>query len=224
MTIDTNELDFFNLLIEQFGSEKAAKEFLDVGCSFKEWKLQAKKYRRKLEKYQSEECQGAILENQWQSINYHEMSSEEFYSLGHSPLEILSECVLGDIVSYPPPEILKVIANQFQYYMLRQGAVSLENAFFGDSRGRGIYAKRALSQSQKNQMYEKFEAYSNSQHGGEKSQEQILVELASIPPDPSLEIYEDGPLNPFQIFANETEEWVESFLRDYRRWKNQFSK
>lgn len=223
MADPTNKLNFFNHIVEIFGEEKA-KELLKAGCGFKEWKSQASKYRRDLEKNQSAGLHGATLENQWQSIKYPEMSTEEFYSLGYSPLEILRECVHGEFISYPPPEILMVIANQFQYYMLMEGEISLEHAFFGDPRGRGVYAKRALNQSQRNLMYEKFEKYSRSAAAKGKSQEEILVTLASISPDPSLEIYEYGPLNPFQVLADESEEWIDSFLRDYRRWKNEFSK
>lgn len=223
MTDRTDNLDIFNLLVEQLGEEKT-KEFLDAGCSFREWKSQARKYRSELEQYQKDDKMGAILEDKWQSINYLDMSSEEFYSLGNSPLEILSECVLGDYITYPPPEILKVIANQFRYYMLRQGDISLENAFFGDSRGRGVYAKRALSQKQKYRMYEWFEAYSKSPQGQGKSQEQILEELASIPERPLSELNESVSENPFRTIANETDDWIDSFLRDYRRWKNAISK
>lgn len=224
MTDSNDGIDIFDLFVEHFG-EKEAKERLNAGCNFKEWKTQARKYQHQLEKCQSEERRGAILENQWETINELGISREEFYSLGNSPLEILRECVLGEFITYPPPEILKVIANQFQYYMLKQGKVSLEHAFFGDSRGRGNYAKRALNNRIKNQMYEKFEVYSDSHKARGMSQEQILLELASIPEDPSYAEYEDGPLNPFRSIANESDDdWVESFLRDYRRWKNEFTK
>lgn len=223
MTEHTDKLNIYDLLAEQFGEEKA-RDLLGIGCDFKNWKTQARKFRSELEEYESQEKIGGILEDQWQTINNDQMSREDFYSLGSSPLEILRECVLGEVVSYPPPEILKVIASQFQHYMLSQGEISLENAFFGDSRGRGVYAKRALSQSQKNQMYEKFKAYSNSQHEKGKSQEHILEDLASISEDPSFESYDYGPQNPFREIANETDDWIDSFLRDYRRWKSATSK
>lgn len=219
MSNDEKEINIYSYFSEKIGEEKA-KELLDIGCEFKMWKSQARKYREKLAQFKKDQIIGAILETQWEEINYHEMNREEYYSIGYSPLEILRECVLGDTATYPPPEILMVIANQFGYYMAQQGRVSLEDAFFGDSRGRGVYAKRVPNQQQKHGMYERFDAYSKSPKGKGKSQEQILMELSSSPEYPSSTSFPGPTLpNPFYALASETDDWIDSFLRDYRRWK-----
>lgn len=210
--------NIFNELSKIIGEEKA-KELLDAGCEFKKWRNQARKYQERLSQYKKDDILGGIIEGQWEEISYLDMSRDEYYSLRDSPLEILSECILGDTITYPPPEILMVIANQFKYYMAQEGEVSLESALFGDSRGRGIYAKRVAIQEQKYDMYKKFDAYSKSKKGKGKSQEQILTELSSTPH------YLPGSYlpNPFYEYANEVDDWIDSFLRDYRRWKKKNS-
>ena len=87
--------NFYDECVEKFGEEKV-KEFFDCGCSFKEWRQQAKKYRDRLKRYQDEERMGAILEDQWENVDYHVWEREEYYEFSNSPLEILRDCVLGD--------------------------------------------------------------------------------------------------------------------------------
>lgn len=48
---------------------------------------------------------------------------------------------------YPPPELLLTVADMFDIYMKGEGAISLEEAFFGKpTRNAGIYAARSTDE------------------------------------------------------------------------------
>ena len=218
MKKNDDAIEYFDFLVKTIGHEKA-KDFLNIGCELQDWRKKAREYRDKLKQDQKNEIMAGLIEDQWKEIKNLTMNREMYYSLGNTPLEVLRECILGDHVTYPPPEVLMVIANQFGTYMANQGKISLEEAFFGDSRGRGVYAKRAASNEQRIGMYQRFKAYSESIKGKGKSQEQILLELASYAEEPTYTPFsEDTQPNPFYLLSAETENWIDNFLRGYRRW------
>lgn len=187
-------------------------EFYQKGIPFNEWVNFANKQKQNLEG--SSEIMLGILEDQWESIKYHDLDREEYYTLADSPLEILHYCIADDFLTYPPPEILWVIARQFRWYMENEGDVTLEEAFFGKPiKGKGVYSKRAADT--KTKLYKAF--HLKIKVNPDASQPQLLEKFCDTPAinlKPSKEtcsqIY-------FENQKNEIDQ--DSFLRGYRRWK-----
>ncbi len=181
---------------------------------FNEWKQRASEKCKELEN--SSDIMLGILEEQWKSISYHELSRKEYYNLKNSPLEILQFCIADDFLTYPPPEILWVISMQFQRYMESQGHITLEEAFFGKPiKGKGCYAKRIADKY--NQLYQAF--HRKLRVNPEYSQAHLLERFCTTPSsdalslptkDTCMEIFNENQVNEIDI---------DSFLRGYRRWK-----
>ncbi len=186
-------------------------EFYKKGISFDEWKEYATKNREELEN--SSCTMLGILEGQWNRISYHDLKRDEYYALRDSPLEILHFCMADDLITYPPPEILWVIAKQFQWYMEKEGDITLEEAFFGKPiKSKGNYAKRMADETKL--LYEAF--HRKLKATPTISQPELLEKICISPPsdnnqnDALRKIYEKNQAN---------ENFQDSFLRGYRRWK-----
>jgi hypothetical protein len=184
-------------------------EFYKKGIPFDKWKEFANKKRKKLEN--SSGIMLGILEDQWSQISYPDIKREEFYSLRDSPLEILHFCIADDFLTYPPPEILWVIAKQFQWYMENEGEVTLEEAFFGKSiKSKGHYSKRTADT--KHKLYKRFDLFVKAEPN--MPQSKLLEKICKTPPH-------ESPSYTESIFATykENEFDHDSFLKGYRRWK-----
>ena len=210
------------LLIEKGFDEKELFDAFDIGCEFKEWKKKARQYR------ENEISNSSNVNRSWEEGNFYGATFPREYYVDDfdSPLESLADTTIDkDIL--PPPEIIQIIANQFRYYMMKGGEISLEEAFFGSSVGRGSYAYRKHHQ---NGLYEDFDRYlgseaddfgpekdciDKSKHGPKKvSQEDVLEHLLSTP-----RYFGDVQTNPFYGLEEGADFNVESFLRGFRRWK-----
>ncbi|MFQ3246467.1 MAG: hypothetical protein ACI9SP_003119 [Arenicella sp.] len=178
--------------------EELIKALFDMGCGFEEWRDQAKVYKNK---YTKEIGSCSIVHS----------DKNESYDSSASPLESLSYHLSKDFFYIPPPEILMVIVNQFKWYMENGGSVSLEEAFFGSPRGRGVYASRKLYE---NYSYAFFhQQYSQTRNS--MSQADLVEYLVDKPKG------KDSEYNPLSDFQNHPDFNVESFLKGYRRWKSE---
>ncbi|MFQ3246469.1 MAG: hypothetical protein ACI9SP_003121 [Arenicella sp.] len=187
----------------------------DLDDSPREWRATAKEYRAKFEKRLSDEVMGGIIESQWQELNYHSMDREGYYENENSPLDVLAQCMGDRLITYPPPEILELITNQFRYYLFHGGKISLEEAFFGSSSGRGNYAKRVLSE---NHLYVRFHRLMESERFGQLPQTEVL-ELISTKENSLSNKGFLNQTNEFYDLNQRGELENDSFLRGYRRWK-----
>jgi len=189
-------------------------EFYERGIPFNEWKKHAAKQRIVLEN--SSEIMLGILESQWEEISYHDIDRGDYCTLEDSPLEILDFCIADDFLTYPPPEILWVIARQFKWYMLNEGEITLEEAFFGKPiKGKGVYAKRATNK--KINIYKAFHLKVRANPGIPQSR--LLEQYCNNPP-PDI-----GPSREtcYYIYIENQNNEIDqdSFLRGYRRWKEE---
>lgn len=163
----------------------------------------------------------AGLESDWKSYDKLQDHSREIASsLPNNVYENAIEMFVYEINrgDFPPPEILIVLAKCFSLYFEAEGALSLEEVFFGSPRKRsGNYAKRRFT----GRLYRLFddslrreiewEKYSDLKHfdGLQDFTAKFLFNLGIQEADSDEEIE-----------AVEYD-WdrVETFLRGYRRWK-----
>jgi hypothetical protein len=127
-----------------------------------------------------------------------------------SPLELfLWEISYG---CYPPPEILMMIAKCFNLYFLAEGALSLEEVFFGKVIKRaGNYSKRKARSTNFKEFH--YQVISEKQHTVCKGMKFNLEEFTLN----YLRICEESETD-FPV-DNVTEDNVESFIVAYYRWK-----
>ncbi len=204
----------FDMLQHTEHDEDWLKELFDMGCKYEDWKETAITYRDKSPK----------LSKGWEAGNTikAEPYPRDIALTCNSPLEALSTYIRY-LESYPPPEVLLIIANQFKYYMENAGDITLEEAFFGSVKGKGSYAYRCHNE---NPLYELFhnklkleetlETIGKNTHG---SQQELLNNLLETP----MYSMEDGIKKQISIFYSENQNGdfdSESFLRGYRRWRN----
>ena len=190
----------------------------DMGCKYEDWKEKARAYR--------DNC--LELTKSWDTLYSQApdpISTHRDVALGlNSPLEALSTYVRA-LKQYPPPEVLLVIANQFKYYMENAGNISLEEAFFGSTKGKGTYAFRCHHE---NPLYELFdmrlsleEVRRTVDKGPLKSQQEVLDHLLETP----MYSMEDGVKTQIGVFFAVNQKGPfdsDSFLRGYRRRKKRF--
>ena len=204
-------LESFDTLPPEFAE---LVDFYKKGIPFDEWKAYCNKRKEKLEG--SSGYMLEILENQWNSISYHDLEREKYYSLKDSPLEILDFCVADDFLTYPPPEILWVIARQFHWYMEHEGKFTLEEAFFGKPiKGKGTYAKRMADEKIK--LYKNF--HQKVKANSSLSQAHLLERLCTKTPAPFGEMGTKDTCSLIYAENQKREIDQDSFLRGYRRWK-----
>ncbi len=207
--VESGEIDVFQ--------GKNIWELTDKSCRFENWKQYISQFKTKLDYARQNDILLAALEDCWDETNYHDYNREDYYDFGESPLEILSYC-MGDLLTYPPPEILQAIVSQFCYYMAMEGEVSLEEAFFDSPKGKGAYSTR---RAKENDLFKRFdEICAYSRHEG-RSQMEIIEGLVNAPHLSMLPLIPKMP-NPFNNLEENTD--LESFLRGYRRWKKRHDK
>jgi len=196
--------------------EKAMDVAAGVDCRFDNWKEKCTAYG---ESYASSTT--GIMEDQWQNIEYTLTERSNHYETANSSLEALQYCMEDMPITYPPPELLQVIINQFKYYMHREGEVSLEEVFFGPYKGESIYSRRRLVENRLYESFHKFVTVSRSNKN--LSQVEIFDEITlrgSFETSHGMSI----PTREFQTLYVKGEIEPESFLRNYRRWKNKKNK
>jgi hypothetical protein len=118
--------------------------------------------------------------------------------------------------SYPPPEIIMMLAKCFNLYFLAEGKLTLEEVFFGKRiKKSGNYSRRkARNNSFKEFHYQVIKEKGNSKYIGPKfNLEEFTLSY--------LKTCEENEVQ-FPI-ANVTEANIESFIANYYRWKNQNS-
>jgi hypothetical protein len=129
-----------------------------------------------------------------------------------SPLELfLFEISYG---SYPPPEIIMMLAKCFNLYFLAEGQLSLEEVFFGKviKRAGNYSMRKARSTNFKEFHYQVIREKQSSKYIGNKfNLEEFTLSY--------LKICEENEAD-FPI-ANVTEDNIESFIVAYYRWKKQ---
>lgn len=145
----------------------------------------------------------SLLLDQWENLPQSKLDIADFIELADSPLEIIHESLSNEEPILPHPAILILISRQFFYYMLSGGDITLEEAFFGSSKGKGVYANR-----NKSILFPRFHYLILNKKPRSMTQENYLESLimsdeAGIASFSSLDIDD-----------------IDSFLRKYRRWKN----
>lgn len=200
-----------HLIIEELIQKGFKRQELEakfnLDCTFDNWKEKAEKYRADLQN-----AEGDIIQGQWQTAEYHSLEREKYYDLADSPLEILAFCVSSDFQTYPPPEILQVIAHQFDRYMVAGGELTLEEAFFGSQNGKGSYAKRKMKE---NLTYSQFHSIKNRPEFENMGQYEVLEDVLERPDSKN----DSLRYNEFIEAYREHDPDYETFLRGYRRWK-----
>lgn len=168
------------------------------------------------------------LDHQWALIKddvpYLEDSLEEaLYST--SALKALYDCVTWES-NYPPPELLKVVADQIGMYLKSEGEITLEEAAFGTVGSAGIYSKRDVRHSKKKRMFVHFSIniVKHQRLKTNKTQAQILEEL--IEKDSSITLQSGSIALQCPIYewasslsGEQADNAVETFLKGYRRWR-----
>jgi hypothetical protein len=194
--------------------EKAMEAIVGLDCRFDNWKKKCRAYK---ESYTSAaDTMAGVIEDQWQSIEYAQITRADHYEADNSPLEALQSCI-EEISTYPPPELLKVIVNQFKHYMHMGGDISLEEAFFGPFKGKSTYSRRRLAE---NSLYESFHQFvSISKHSKNLSQAEIFDEITQKGKFQTPHLMSIDAIEFYNLNRREEIE-QDSFLRNYRRWKN----
>ena len=183
------------------------------------WKEKSREWRKRL---RSKRWVVAAMYDQWLSAKYDYIEREDEYYTDEfeNALDALKNSI-EDICSYPPPEILLVINDQYNHYLENGGSVSLEEAFFGNPKGRGAYAARRSKHS--DSLYAAF-FKAHKLYKSQASQGEFLSFIASRK---HLGTLLDGMLvdgkevisNPLYGITKREDFDLESFLRGYRRWK-----
>lgn len=186
---------------------------------FPNWKTLSESWRAKLrdENYIISE----MYSEQWLNAKYDYLNYEDEHYTNNfdSSLEAL-KASLEDF-SYPPPEILLVILDQFNYYLKNKGEITLEEVFFGKPTGRGMYAARKGKDTES--LYQDFSQW-NELLGSPKPQIDFLLTCSKFKTIGGiLDGMEIGGKeiisNSLYGYFNDESKDEDSFLRGYRRWK-----
>lgn len=160
-------------------------------------------------------------ERQWELLLQEDPERKdrtEYYKSKSNSLEALKECVLNGNQEYPPPELLWIISRQYYYYLLNEGKVSLEEAFFGKPKQRqGVYAKKTrMPINSSANIFMIFDSYVNQ--SPELSHYEILEFMIEQKPETKWKNYFELSYL-YSRFINEDLNF-DSFIRSYRAWKN----
>jgi hypothetical protein len=123
---------------------------------------------------------------------------------GGSPLDAF----LGLIKTggYPPPELMLIVADAFEYYFEQRGAVPLEHIFFG----REVPKAGNESARRKNhRVFEMFTTWSESNLRSEAKMSQVKLAEKLI-----------AAAKKYHLVEPDFVEDPESFIKRWRRWKN----
>ncbi len=206
-------------------------------CDHTNWKEQIVKRRKSLE--ESDGTMLECLEEEWREIDWGGDKRKGLLNVANNPLNILDYFL--DICTFPPPEVLMVIADMYRKYIYAEGTLSMEDVFFGPpKKGVGNYAAtRSVDKSKTynlfhlarlNQKYSKLsdiDLATELKLKGLKAVENTKMfhaELNKIDKNNNKEIEDirekyiaNGFPVDFGDFASMGDE--ESFLRAYRRWR-----
>jgi len=153
------------------------------------------------------------LESAWQLLNTE--GDYEVLKLRNddqsTPLDQFLYCM--EMGFYPPPEVLLAISRCFDYYNMRAGKVELEDAFFPESRKRGVGNHAA--QSSKDEFYQLFHSHLQLEKAGSKNTGRKARNRTEVAEEYLSRINQSAPL--------ETPD-PESFLKGFDRWKKPFAK
>tara|TARA_B110000503_G_C7065285_1_gene378464 strand:+ start:182 stop:826 length:645 start_codon:yes stop_codon:yes gene_type:complete len=154
------------------------------------------------------------LESAWQTLtDRHEVASRDGLR-SHLIFRLIRDLDAG---RYPPPEILLVISNLFKYYVRQAGNISLDEAFFG----RHHTKSKSIAYISKDwEIYSRFDRMiedTDRHHDWE-------VESDMYPfREPKWSLEQSAEAFLIHIYQNEVTVMpdVDSFLRGFRRWKNE---
>lgn len=151
------------------------------------------------------------LERVWRLIEPpFQVVDREYNYKGH-PLASLA--YYADVGLYPPPEILLAVAGAYNLYASRNGEISLDEAFFGQSH------KKTSSYAHKNFKQEEYSFFHSvwvrRRKEDDRKKSMSMEELAT-------DYYEWMTNNP--IFGDPPKTDIDTFLRNYRRWVVKHSK
>jgi hypothetical protein len=155
------------------------------------------------------------LERSWRSMGQHSELIERGEHPGSDPLSSFASYLEFGLI--PPPEILLVLRDCISYYFLKGGDISLDEAFFGRP-----YKKRT-SLSYVNSKSEQFLFFHSMYVKCDRVP--FNVNLAGLSLEKRAEKYIESmrpPNDPDFPFSGESEEDqidVDTFLRNYRRWR-----
>lgn len=216
------------------------EKMIGIGTTPDNWKKQLIKYQKDLKTAYDNEIMLGELEVDWQSINpgpaldYRSKSVKDI--TGDSPLDELHN--LLDYPLTPPPELLMTIDSMYKNYLVHEGEITLEDAFFGPlKKGVGNHAARKANENflgkktKQNQFLLFHLALENSEHSG-MSQMAILEQLIEEDKakyrspenkiDEVLSGFTTAMKHPFFPLDEDFEH--ETFLRKYRVWRSKVFK
>lgn len=194
--------------------EKAMEVPAGLDCEFGNWKEKCEEYGKSYASATG--TMAEVIEDQWQSMEYAQIERKDYYKSANSSLEALQSCIEELPLTYPPPELLQTIVNQFKYYMNKGGEVSLEHAFLGPFKGESTYSKRMLAE---NRLCERFHEFVTiSKRGKDLTHAKIFDEITKSGKFQAPYGITMDALEFHNLYMEEDIE-QESFLRNYRRWK-----
>jgi len=151
------------------------------------------------------------LEESWQVLaGYYGdlVDRTEDEKLARSPLSAFTFYV--ELGFYPPPEIMLAVAGAFDNYFNSAGRLELEDAFFGErKKGVGNYAAR------------KYRGNANKHFHFREVTERMRADHHGVRPISLEKLAEEflADERTRDLFGIGEEPDVDSFLRNYRRWK-----
>jgi hypothetical protein len=185
-----------------------------------DWKKSVTKWRKRL---RGDKFVVAAMQEQWENAQYDDINYDDnFYTdKFESALDALKYCLDSDC-SYPPPKLLLVINDQYEEYLNAKGEISLEEAFFGGTKGRGNHAARKSKIL--NTLFSTFED-ANKLYKTPPPQVDFISMLSN---QKNLGGILDGLVikgkevisNPLYKITDQPDFDVDTFLRGYRRWKS----
>lgn len=132
---------------------------------------------------------------------------KEIFNNTRNAIKLFTESLLSGFI--PPKESMLAIAYAFELYMEAAGDLSLESVFFGEpKKGAGNYSKNTAKTYDR---FATFHYYVVREKNNFKTLEELALRLLK-----NNSSDEEMEVSPFRGF---NENNIDSFLRGYRRWK-----
>lgn len=192
--------DLGKRLVESFD-----EKLPDWKCTGDNWRTKNILFREQCR--QEDETGLTLLQSRWEAgIGRDQDMCDEIIEDSKTPLDALSSLLEFGLI--PPPEILLTLDEMHRTYKMSFGYISAEEAFFGKPiKGKGSYGLRRFFS--KDKKYEHFDFWRKIPRI--KEQDLSLVEQAEMfLSDPKV-------LERHESYKNID---LDSFLRQYRRWRN----
>lgn len=183
-------------------------------CTIENWREKANEFRiqQRGDGSYDEDSSLTLLQRRWEAgIGRDEQMCYEIVASCETPVHALYQCL--EFCLIPPPEILLVLDEMFRSYDLSFGELSLEEVFFGKPvKGQGTYAARRYTGSRRKSRYINFKNWM------EKNPD--VVSKLSVPKLAERYLTDPKVLKSQPDLLNVE---VDSFVRQYRRWKKEES-